>query len=606
MIGCRCPSGSSSPGSVTSITSSRSRRSSSSSASVALARLDRRLEPLPDAVQEHPALAVAHLAQRQRERALAPEVARRAPPRARRGRRRRARARLDRIALPVAVCLRPSERSRRRVRHRVGRAGSIRAAVSAYDRSPGSTTRGRRASSRTSPFYLERGAALGRAGRRARRRHRAGSRSRSRRTGSGDRRRLVGGDARGRAGAGRARGRRARPPPRRLPRPAGRGARSARDRSRSARCCTCRPTSDRRAAVRAVARGCSSRAGRFVFDVFSPGAGRHRRDARPLARARAGDLRARRLGRARAGRSILRVRGEGAEAELSLAWLSSREWRELLGEEGFVVEGLYGWFDRTPVARPRGLDLGLPQRSRASSTGSPSANAARLRRRRSRRRSRSACRRAGRGSALIAAQRVERADARVRILGRHGAARHRPARRAPIGLADPHAVARHVSSSCGSCPSSSSSMRKRRASTSAPSSCAEPLAGGAARRSCRRGRRCPCAGLVGADELQRPRPRSRRAPPPTGPRRAARCTGRPQKFVVHRLAELDRRPSTSRPSGKRSVRRAVLDLGHDPHERPVILAVEEPPARDQVEAPVLPRRRARSARPRPDAGARAP
>ena len=39
-----------------------------------LAGLDGRLEPLPNAVQEHPGLAVADLAQRQGERALAPEV----------------------------------------------------------------------------------------------------------------------------------------------------------------------------------------------------------------------------------------------------------------------------------------------------------------------------------------------------------------------------------------------------------------------------------------------------------------------------------------------------------------------------------------------------
>jgi hypothetical protein len=38
------------------------------------------------------------------------------------------------------------------------------------------------------------------------------------------------------------------------------------------------------------------------------------------------------------------------ESELSLAWISVGEWRELLGAEGFVVEGLYGWFDETPWA----------------------------------------------------------------------------------------------------------------------------------------------------------------------------------------------------------------------------------------------------------------
>ena len=42
--------------------------------------------------------------------------------------------------------------------------------------------------------------------------------------------------------------------------------------------------------------------------------------------------------------------GGGAEAELSLAWLPVEQWRALLDEEGFVVEELYGWFDRTPYA----------------------------------------------------------------------------------------------------------------------------------------------------------------------------------------------------------------------------------------------------------------
>ena len=51
-----------------------------------------------------------------------------------------------------------------------------------------------------------------------------------------------------------------------------------------------------------------------------------------------------------ARRLILRVRGEGREAEMSLAWLSIREWVELLMDEGFVVEALYGWFDRSPWA----------------------------------------------------------------------------------------------------------------------------------------------------------------------------------------------------------------------------------------------------------------
>jgi hypothetical protein len=33
---------------------------------------------------------------------------------------------------------------------------------------------------------------------------------------------------------------------------------------------------------------------------------------------------------------------------MSLAWLSVSEWKELLRDEGFVVDAVYGWFDRSP------------------------------------------------------------------------------------------------------------------------------------------------------------------------------------------------------------------------------------------------------------------
>jgi SAM-dependent methyltransferase len=103
---------------------------------------------------------------------------------------------------------------------------------------------------------------------------------------------------------------------------------------------------DRRAALAAV-RKLLAPGGRFIFDVFTP-------DAQDVA-----DTHARWLEREpgifeRADWNeeqqtlILRVRGEGAEAELSLAWLSIEEWRVLLTEEGFEVEALYGWFDRAP------------------------------------------------------------------------------------------------------------------------------------------------------------------------------------------------------------------------------------------------------------------
>jgi len=105
---------------------------------------------------------------------------------------------------------------------------------------------------------------------------------------------------------------------------------------------------DRIAAVRAVHRLLEP-GGRFVFDVFNPGrediAETHGRwlEREPGIFERADwNERTRTL--------ILRVRGEGMETELSLAWISVGEWRELLGAEGFVVEGLYGWFDETPWA----------------------------------------------------------------------------------------------------------------------------------------------------------------------------------------------------------------------------------------------------------------
>ncbi len=102
---------------------------------------------------------------------------------------------------------------------------------------------------------------------------------------------------------------------------------------------------DRRAVVRAV-HGLLEPGGHFIFDVFWPGpediAETHGRwlEREPGIFERADwDETTRTL--------ILRVRGDGVESELSLAWISMTEWRELLGNEGFVVEGLYGWFDGT-------------------------------------------------------------------------------------------------------------------------------------------------------------------------------------------------------------------------------------------------------------------
>ena len=103
---------------------------------------------------------------------------------------------------------------------------------------------------------------------------------------------------------------------------------------------------DRRAVLRAVA-GLLAPGGRFVFDVFTPGpddiAETH---ARWLEREPGIWERAEWNEETRT--LILRVRGTDGDAEMSLAWLAVTEWKELLREEGFVVDAVYGWFDRSP------------------------------------------------------------------------------------------------------------------------------------------------------------------------------------------------------------------------------------------------------------------
>ena len=103
---------------------------------------------------------------------------------------------------------------------------------------------------------------------------------------------------------------------------------------------------DRRRALRA-AQDLLAPAGRFAFDVFAPApddiADTHGRwlEREPgIFEHAEWDEEHQTLS--------LRVRGQGAEAELSLAWLSVPEWRELPREEGFVVDAVYGWFDRQP------------------------------------------------------------------------------------------------------------------------------------------------------------------------------------------------------------------------------------------------------------------
>jgi SAM-dependent methyltransferase len=103
---------------------------------------------------------------------------------------------------------------------------------------------------------------------------------------------------------------------------------------------------DRRAALRAVRKHLAPK-GRLVFDVFTPSREDiEETDGKWLEREPGIWERADWNETTRT--LILRVRGEQGESEMSLAWLSVREWKELLREEGFVVEKVYGWFDREP------------------------------------------------------------------------------------------------------------------------------------------------------------------------------------------------------------------------------------------------------------------
>lgn len=87
--------------------------------------------------------------------------------------------------------------------------------------------------------------------------------------------------------------------------------------------------------------------GRFVFDVFEPSRQDiAETDGRWLEREPGIWERADWDEAARVLR--LSVRGEEGMAEMSLAWLSPLEWRDLLERAGFEVVACYGWFDGRP------------------------------------------------------------------------------------------------------------------------------------------------------------------------------------------------------------------------------------------------------------------
>jgi ubiquinone/menaquinone biosynthesis C-methylase UbiE len=106
-------------------------------------------------------------------------------------------------------------------------------------------------------------------------------------------------------------------------------------------------TDDDRRAVLGAARRLLEPGGHFVFDVFAPSQediaetqGRWIEREPGIFERAEWDEEAQRL--------VLRVRGGGTGAMLSLAWLEVPEWRALLADEGFEVEELHGWFDRSP------------------------------------------------------------------------------------------------------------------------------------------------------------------------------------------------------------------------------------------------------------------
>ncbi|MGH3002577.1 MAG: class I SAM-dependent methyltransferase [Gaiellaceae bacterium] len=103
---------------------------------------------------------------------------------------------------------------------------------------------------------------------------------------------------------------------------------------------------DRRAVLRSAARLLAP-AGRLVFDVFAPGAD-DIADTHGRWLEREPGIWERADWNEQTRTLTLRVRGGDAEAEMSLAWLSVPEWKELLRHEGFTVDAVYGWFDRTP------------------------------------------------------------------------------------------------------------------------------------------------------------------------------------------------------------------------------------------------------------------
>lgn len=103
---------------------------------------------------------------------------------------------------------------------------------------------------------------------------------------------------------------------------------------------------DRRSALAAV-RKLLRPGGRFVFDVFTPGADDIAQTHDRWLEREPGIYELARWDETE--RTLtLTVRGPNGETTMALAWLSVDEWRALLEACGFEIEACYGWFDRKP------------------------------------------------------------------------------------------------------------------------------------------------------------------------------------------------------------------------------------------------------------------
>jgi SAM-dependent methyltransferase len=88
--------------------------------------------------------------------------------------------------------------------------------------------------------------------------------------------------------------------------------------------------------------------GRFVFDVFSPGA-EDISQTHDRWLEREPGIFERAIWNEHERTLTLTVRGATGETTMALAWLPVEAWRALLERAGFEVEACYGWFDRSPL-----------------------------------------------------------------------------------------------------------------------------------------------------------------------------------------------------------------------------------------------------------------